>query len=284
MALVDRLHISWDNEIADFIITSDRTLETQYPITNAQNGNSNEPAVADMTGQISWQLKGSDSSERSANCFAIHNHNLGTDATARLRLYAGENQTGNVEYDSTVLQIPHTIPFGSILAGRDPVGGYFETDGNLRTHFSDWFDTVTYKSWQIDLSIPTPVNDTASIDKFWLGHAWAPTYGPEYGHRSRIVDPSRHVRKPGGGMETIEDFCYRAIDLDFSGHPSTDRHVVRHILDQARKGGDILVTLDPNNNLSLKHEMTSIYRRTSDISFIGEYFNGHGFGLSLEEN
>lgn len=508
MTLPDRWHISWQNDIADFTLTASPVAETAYPITNAQNKNSNEPAVLDVNAVTAASITASGSAQLTATCFSLHNHNMPTDNGARLRLYENASQAGKLlkdtgsssvafdgstqyatipdsaenslvgtiftfyarikpddsspasaeyffskwttagnqrgwsfrinsdstisiiisedgtgtggtgtsdnaaswsatdpitvkaEYNSTTGltnfweytettegylpsidgadfdyldsnslwdsigtgddtgttggpvdvsavvmaggldgaasfdgdfvraaayvdgsiiadadirrhitgstlttenaetatlvgsptvtpvydSVAHTIPFGSIISGIDPLGGSFEAEGNLKAHYSTWFDSVVYRSLRIDLDLPTSTNDTLSIDKIWLGFAWSPTYGPEYGHQSTIVDPSEHQRKPGGGLETVEDYSYKIQLLKFRGHASSERHVLRSILDRAKKGGDLLCTMDPYNNLSLNYEMTSIFRRTNNASFTAQYYNGHALGLSLEEN
>lgn len=284
MTVPDRFHISWQNDIGQYTIASDVAAESAYPLTNMQNAIANKPTVIDMTSDTAIVMTGSSSTTRTATCFACHNHNLGDDATIRLRLYAGENQTGTKVYDSTATQVPHTIPFGSSIAGVDGAGGHFEDEGNFKPHFSLWFDSVEYKSWQIDFAVPTPTNATVSIDKLWLGFAYCPTYGPEYGAEGILVDPSRHFRKPGGGLDTVEHAAYRAFTCQFRGVKNAERHVLRNILDRAKKGGDLLITFDPNDARSQNYELTSIYRRTTDAGFRSEYYNGNALGLAAEEN
>lgn len=284
MSVPDRFHISWENDIDQFTIVSDVAAESAYPLTNMQNANANEWTVFDMTSDTTIQLTGTSATERSATCAAIHNHNLPSDATARWRFFSGESGGGTTEYDSTALQVPHTIPWGSIIAGVDSLGGYFEDEDGLKTHFSVWFDTIQYKSWQLDLSVPTPTDDTVKIDKLWIGFAYCPEFGPEFGTQSIIVDPSQHFRKPGGGMDTVIEPAYRSFVTDFRGTKNAERHVMRNILMRAKKGGDLLISFDPNDARSQGYELTSIYRRTSNSGFIADYYNGNAFALAAEEN
>ncbi len=284
MSLPDKFHISWKNYIPEYTITSDVSAESAYPLTNMQNQNANELTVLDMTSDTTVEWTFSSATERAANCFAFHNHNLASDATIRLRLFSGEGQTGTTVYDSTATDVPHAIPFGSSIAGIDPAGGYFEDEGNMKTHFSLWFDTVTFKSAQIDIGCPSPTNDTLSVDKLWLGWAYAPTHGPRRDFGSELIDMSEHFRKPGGGMDTVEREAYRTLLLEFPLVVNAERHTLRNILDRAKKGGDLLITPDPNDAQSLFFEGTSIYRRTSDTGFIQTAYNINSFGLALEEN
>ena len=284
MSVPDRFHISWQNDIAAFTLASDVAAETAYPLTNMQNPNANEFTVIDMTADSAVVLTGSSSTLRTATSFSIHNHTMPSDNTARLELFDGETQSGTTVYDSTVTAIAHTIPWGSIIAGIDAVGGHFEDEGNIKSHFSLWFDSVEYKSFRITISAPTSTDNLLRIDKLWLGFAFCPQYGPEFNHQSTQMDPSEHDRKPGSGMETVEDHSYREMAFEFNGVANSERHVLRHILDKAKKGGDLLITNDPNDAKSQNYEMTSIFRRTSNNGFAGAHFNWNDFGLSVEEN
>ena len=191
---------------------------------------------------------------------------------------------GTPTVTETLESVAHTIPFGSVISGIDGMGGYFEAEGNSKPHFSTWFESVNYKSLRIDIAAPTSTDDLLSIDKIWLGFAYCPEYGISYGYTSSQVDKSQHQRKPGGGLETVEDFSYRALAVDFQGLKNSERHVLRNILDRSRKGGDLLLTLDPNDTNSRNYETTSIYRRKSDNGFRAAYYDGNTLGLAVEEN
>ena len=284
MSVPDRFHISWQNDIASYTIASDVAAETAYPLTNMQNANANEFTVIDMSADSAVVFTGSSATLRTATCFSIHNHTMPSDNTARLELFDGESQTGTTVYDSTTTSIAHTRPWGSIIAGINPLGGYFEATSNMKTHFSLWFESVEYKSFRITISAPTSTDDLLRIDKLWLGFAFCPRYGPEFNHQSTQVEPSEHDRKPGGGMETVEDYSYREMSFEFAGVENSERHVLRSILDEAKKGGDLLITNDPNDVKSQNYEMTSIFRRTTNNSFSAAKFNWNNFGLAVEEN
>lgn len=285
MSVPDQFHISWQNDIASYTLAADATVETAYPLTNAQSQGANEPAVLDMTGETAVAITGSSATTRTATCFAMHNHTAPDGTTVRLRLYAGEGQTGTVMYDSTATDVMHNIPFGSIIAGIDAIEGNFEDEGQMKAHFSLWFESVEYKSFQVDIANAGGfTNDLLQIDKLWLGFAYCPTYGPEHGWGATQLDDSIHQRKPGGGMDTVPGISRRVLNLDFKMLENSERHVLRHILDRAKKGGDLLITMDPNDTKSQNYETTSIYRRTSDMTFVSEFFNGNSFAISVEEN
>lgn len=292
MSLPNTIHISWQNALAAYTLAADVAVETAYPLTNCQNQHRSEWTVFDMTGETTVAITGSSATDRAANCFSIHNHDAPTGTTLRLRLYAGESQTGTVVYDSNDYndgdhEIRNKIPLGSSISGIDPFASEFETDSQLTPNYSLWFDPVWYKSFQIDITNAAGfTNNVLKVDKLWLGYAYGADHGIEHGWESNLLDDSEHIRKPGGGMETVEGVVRRSLRLewDAAALDNAERHTLRHLLDRAKMSGDLLVTLDPNDARSQRYETTSIYRRKSPVSFISQFWNGNGFGLDLEEN
>lgn len=285
MAVRDSFHISWQNDIAAFSLAADVTVETAYPLTNCQNSTANEWAAFDMTAETTVAITGSSATTRIATCFRAHNHTAPDGTTLRLRLYAGETQTGTLAYDSGATDVMHNIPFGSLLAGYDPIEGNFEDAGRMKTGKSFWFETVEYKSFQIDITNASGfTNNVLLVDKFWLGVAFCPQDGPERGFGSTQIDDSEHQRKPGGGMETVQGVIRRSLNIAFKGVSQAERNTLRHILDRAKMGGDLLIAMDPNDAQGFAYETDSIYRRTSQVGFINQFYNGNEFGLSAEEN
>lgn len=287
MSVPDQFHISWRNDIASYTMEADVTVEDAYPLTNCQNPHANEWTVFDMTGETTVVITGSSATERSATCFAMHNHDAPDGTTVRLELFPNESQGGTATYDSTATDVMHNVAFGELIAGYDPIEGNYEDTGHLKTHFSLWFETVTYKSWRITITNATGfTNDALKIDKLWLGFAWYPPYGIDHGGESTIIDDSEHTRKKGGGMETVEDCLRRSLRVQFNpaSLENVTRNRLRFVFDQAKMGGDLLVTLDPNNARSQNYETTSIYRRTNAVSFVSAFYNGNEHAIALEEN
>lgn len=297
MSLPDKFHISWRNyasrvkdvsgDWVDVTLASTVAAESAYPLTNMQNQVANEPTVIDMTGETTVTITdtGSPDVNKYANCFRLHNHNLPKGTTIRLRLYPDINQGGAVVYDSGEVDVGNVVPWGSFMAGLDPIEGTYEEEGQLKVGKSLFFDTVQYKSFQLDITNTAGfTDDEIAIDKLWIGAAYAPVYGPVMGWEMILLDDSEHQRKPGGGMETVQFTPRRSLRVQFEAEPTTERNTMRHLLDRAKKSGDLLITTDPNDAHGYRYETTSIYRRTSRNAFTNAFYNGHNFGLAVEEN
>ena len=266
MSVPNSFHISWENSLAPLTLASSVAAAAALPLSNVQSKISDLVAEFDMTGQTTLVITdlGSPNTTRMAGAFALHNHNVPSGSTLRLRLYSAVNQGGSVVLDKTV----------SISDSE-----------RLKPHVSMWFDQVGYRSVRIDISNlgGFPANQLI-LDKLWLGESFCPSYGPEQGWGSTLVDTSEHQPKPGGGVETLEGVLSRSQDLFFPLVEDVERGVLRRILTQASKGGDLLTTMDPNDARALRLETSSIFRRANDVFFSGKIFNGSDLPLKLVEN
>lgn len=293
MSLTNSIHISWRNRLADYTLAADVSVESAYPLTNCQNQIANQWTVFDMAGETTVAITGSGADFIPVNCFAMHNHSAPPGTTLRLRLYEGTGQTGAVLYDSDNdndgdHQVGNKVPFGSLIAGVDGLGSAFEDEGRLKPHYSLWFDVVQCRSWRIDITNASGfTDDVLRVDKFWLGYAYGLRYGVNNGWEFSQVNEAEDRRKPGGGLDTLEDCERRALSMQWSPYSleNDELHTLLHLLNRAGRGGDLLVTLDPNDIRSKRYLTTSIYKRTgSKLAFTAAYFNANGLGLTLEEN
>lgn len=303
MSLPDCFHIAWQNDAAVYRANDawhamtwacNRLVESAYPLANMQSIQPNLWAAISMAGQTSATLTDVDSVNdfRTANCFAIHNHNLPAGTTIRLQLYGAINQGGTEVFDSDDFPgmgvVENTIPMGADIAGIDPVEGAYEEEGKMKTHFSMFFDDALYKSAKVTITNASGfTNNVILIDKLWLAYAHSFDYGPSNGWTWNLDESGdEQTRLAGGGYETISGgVTPRMMNLPFELLTQMERHVYRYIM--GRNGGkanDLLITMDPNDTRSSKYETTSIYCRLSDQSFVARIFNGNNTDLALGEN
>lgn len=284
MAVSDSLNLSWKNDIGEYTIASDVAAETKYPLTNMQNNIANEPTAIDMTGETSVMFTFSSATERSAGAVAIHGHNCVDGTTVHWKLYPNES-LGGTPLDLGAQSITHNIPLGVVIAGYDAIEGDYEAAGRLKTHWSKCFPNERYKSASCEIANPAGFpDDVLLIDKMWIGFSIAFDIGPDWGFETVQEDGSEHIRKPGGGVETVQREVRRVLRFKVSGTANSERQVSRHTFDRATKSGDLLIIMDPNNVMSLNYEISSIYKRTSDTSYIATHYNWHDWGFAGEEN
>lgn len=265
MTVSDKVMVATINDIGDFTLASTIAAETNYPLTNVQNENPNQPAVFDMvTTPASFTISATQATAYSANCLAITGINLPADNEIQLLLYP-DAAYGGTAYDSGDLAV---IRLGS----------------NSKGQFILCFDSFSYKSFKIVITTPSYTNTEIVIDKIWLGTGYVFEHGMEYGSRFWMEDTSRHQVKPGGGVETYPGDASRRMNLIFKGSSDTEIKLVQDALELAQMTGDLFCSADPNDSRGFRHKRSGIFVRENQIDFVSKHLNWHNHQLTLREN
>lgn len=285
MALDSKIYIGWHNRLTDYTLSSSLAAESSYPLTNMLNQTKGEPTRWDMSSTTSTAITFSSATAYAANNFMLKGHNMPSDATVRLRLWQDAGQSGTLLYDSTATVIYLIIPWGEMIAGIDPWGNYYDPDTNLDPVFSLGFDTVNFKSGQIDISNPTPTNNLLEIDKMALFFGWTPTYNFEHGATSVIEDSTRLYETSAGGFLPSNFPARRKMEIDFTAMSDQDRSLLTHILvERTTKANDLYIVANPNATGVSKYMHTSIFKRANDAQFTQTSYNLNDYALTLREN
>jgi len=288
MSLTDKIHIGWSNNVENSTLTSTPTAETLHPLTNLTNGIRGKPTRWDFTTATDLVLKTNSATTQKATALIIKCHNLAEDATVRLRLYSGENQTGTVVYDSDSVAGASAIytikPWGEMIAGIDPWGNYYDPNSKLDLVYSLYFDTVGYKSSQIDIAVPSPVGDIVSIDTVALFFAYTPFINYSYGAKTSVVDKSVHNEDRGGGIRTNVYPSRRMMEFQFSHITETERNILTSIFEQIGKAANVYIIANPNFAGYSKFLTTSVYKRDNNLSFENMFWNADNLAFIFREN
>jgi len=288
MALANKILIGWKNILTQMTLSSTLTAETAHPLANVVSQTKGLPARWDMTGQTALAIKGTSATEFAMTGMIMKGHNLASDSTGRLRIFAGESQTGDVVYDSDNVDGAdkiHTIrPWGEMIAGYDPWGGFYDDTSNLDPVYSLAFETIKGKSFQLDLDIPTPTNNIAEIDKLALFFAWTPDYNYEFGSPVTIEEDTEQSTTVAGGIYSVRRPCRRVLRPDFALMGDRYRDRLMAILDERQMVGDMYVILSPTATGFSKVQGTSIFKRVSEASYTHLMFNGSDVPLQFREN
>lgn len=288
MALKSKILIGWKNLLTDMSLTSMQATDAIHPIANLLNQTKGVPTRWDVTSEAVITLKASSATARVMSGLMLKGHNLVEATTLRLRIWSGENQTGTVLYDSDDVTGADTIfrvrPWGEMLAGYDPWGGYCDADSVLDAVYTLAFEDVTGKSMQLDITLGTQPENIVEIDKLALFFAWTPQYNYDWGAVFGTDDLTEQARTVAGGYWSSARPVRRRIDLDFSLMEDMDRNRFLAILGAAGKTGDLYVIPNPNDVGWSWHMGASIYRRTNDYQYEQQMFNGSASALTLREN
>lgn len=198
-----------------------------------------------------------------ANGFAIANHNLENTGVVRVRLYDGENQTGNMVYDSGAQPIATLIPWGVMRPGLDPWGYSYDSVGMPKI-FSLWFELTAYRSIRIDIESPT--NDYIDIGRLFIGTAFVPSKNYNWGNELEWVDKSEHTRTAAGSLKTKQVKAYRRFTYQLSHLNNEERERLSYDLERRTKAGDVLICLNPAATGRTALEQTMIAKRVNNNS------------------
>jgi hypothetical protein len=277
-----KLHIVTSSDLDQLTLTESPSAEALLPIANVLNvdrGKLTRWTGSPTTVTITASRVSAGDSAFYASGFGIARHDFADDVTVRLRLYEGIDQTGAVAYDSTALTTATTIPWGVFIAGVDTWGATFSL--GIPSIFSNWFDPVAYKSLQIDIVNPTAT--TLDIGRIYLGYAFVPTSNFSYGSVIEWIDPSKHNRTDGGGLRTETVPSYRRFEIPLDWMSDTNRERLSWLLERVTKGGDMLMTLNPNATGRESLENTAVCKRVVNNKFARRYNNINSTKLVLEE-
>lgn len=282
------IRIGWQNELASMTLSSSVSAEANHPLGNITSQIKGKPARWDMAGLTSLTIKGTSATEFTVNSLIMKGHNFGSDTTVRYRVFSGEDQSGDTLFDSNDTDgadvIYTVIPWGEMIAGIDPWGNYYDPDSNLDTVYSLVFDAVVGKSIQLDLTIPSPTNGIAEIDKLATFFGWSPEHSFERGAVFTIEDDTEQVVTEAGGIRATKRPARRRMDLDFAYVKDAYRNRFMHILEKATKAGDLYVIANPQETGYSKYISTSIFRRENNASYEAAIFNGSNMPARLREN
>lgn len=210
-----------------------------------------------------------------------------TKGTSFVSNMTGETWTinGASTIKMTLPDIYTQAPWGENIAGIDPWINYYDPNSNLDTVYSLTFgETLVGKSIQLDLLVPTPTNNIAEIDKLAAFWAWSPQYNYDYGSGYTIEEDTEQYKMSSGGLLVPGGPARRAMDLDFSLLPDTESNVLLHILERAKKSGDLYVIANPNWTGYSKYLSTGIFKRIENASKKAIRFNGNDLALMLRES
>lgn len=145
---------------------------------------------------------------------ALMRHNLTSDSTWRVQLYADDNQSGAVEYDSGVVDAIPAKSLGDLDWGVDPLGAsVFDgwDDGNRFTTI--WFTQVTAKSARITVSDSGNADGYLQASRLIMGISSEPIINVDFGLTSSWQEQTKQVRSEGGSLRSDTKPQYRTFDM-----------------------------------------------------------------------
>lgn len=288
MTTQNKLLLGWKNVLAQMTLSATIAAESNYPLSNLVNQRKRKCARFDITGKAGVSIKGTSADEFAMTALLMAGHNMAEDSTVRIRIWDDENQTGTVMFDSDNEEGADKIftvrPWGEMIAGYDPWGGGYDATSRLSRVYSLAWPTIKGKSFQLDLTVPSPVNSIIEIDKLALFFGWEPKHNFDWGASFSIGDKIEPAELESGGVFAKEKPSWRLMDIDFGLMEDTERNRMLGILDEAGKVTDLYVIPDPSDTGFSRFMGAGIYRRTSQAGYEHVMFDGSESAVSLREN
>ena len=280
--MATNLHLIIGSDLDDATLTVTPAPVATLPATNMQTVDRGR--VCRVLGN-SMRIRSSFAAGRFASGFALARHNLALTGTIRLRLYDGADQTGTVTYDSGAVAIASIIPWGVMIPGVTPWGGAYPDGVNLPPIATLWFDTMPYRSLQVDITSPgNGATDALDVGRIFLGQAFVPEYNYNFGDPLEWVDHSRHTRTAGGSLRTEETHAYRRVTISLDWLNLGEREFLAGEFERRMtKAVDLLLSMNPEATGRTKLEGTMICKRVNDIALRHTTPQSNALQLILEE-
>lgn len=140
-----------------------------------------------------------------------YRHFLSNVSTWQLELFDEQDQTGNMVYDSGLIECVQTKTLGELDWLVDPLVA--STLDNWPYKFSQhWFDGVFFQSGRI--TIVDPESTRHEFDRIYLGTVIQPKVNFSYDHSHKWVSKEKHVETVGGSAFAAQKEKRRKLTFD----------------------------------------------------------------------
>ncbi len=269
-----RLVTSNDGDV--LTLSSVPAAVSTLPITNLQNGLRARLARIPST---SASIYADAPTELTADFIAIANHNLDPQAILRARLFDGAGQTGSTVYDSGETPIDTIIPWSTFRFGVDPWASFVD-DQDFPTNFPFTLPApVVYRSLQLDI---VNGNTPIEIARLFVGQSVTVSVNYDYGASLAWVESTTYTRTEGGSLHVEPASRYRRVEFRLQHLTDTDRIILSRELRKSGKGGDVLLSLQPDRTDEIGREETFIGKLVNNLTFTTINTNRHGVSLVFE--
>lgn len=230
------------NDADEAVLTTTATTYTSLPVTNVQLlGRSR---VMRTTSTLDFSILGTFPYTRFLSGVSLARHNFTIGATFRLICYSGDDQTGDILYDSGIISAVTALGWGVFEWGLQPWGSVIGNEySSISTH---WFDPVVTKSFEIQISNSDNPAGFIELGRLFLGYSVIPKYNISLNSTFEVVEDTKQVRTDGGTLRSEIGLPYRSISVDLPLVTDTDRQKLTTAFSKVGLRRDVLVSVFPN--------------------------------------
>lgn len=249
------------NEADAATLTASPAMVSTLPVTNLQD--QARARVARTVGLPTPQyIYGNWSAVKQISAMALVRHNLTGAATLRLRLYAGNNQTGAVLYDSGAVQLGTTYPWGSFAWGTVPWGASIFREWPV-AFYVFWFTAVGALSCELQMTDAANAAGYMEASRLFLGLYFEPAKNMSFGATMSWQEQSEQERSDGGTLRTDAKESYRRWEFDLSLLTQGERATLANIARRAGLRNDLFLSCYPGEGAELERDFAGLAKIVS---------------------
>lgn len=239
------LRIMFPNEADSAVLTVTPDSVTNLPVTNLQIKKRGYIwRSMDLTAQAifgNW----ADSAPRTLGGAVLHRHNLTAAATARLRVWDAQNQTGTLLYDSGVTALGTTYGWGSFAWGMVPWGGATIFDSWSYRASTFWFpaNLTTARSFRWDITDVGNAWGFMEASRIYMGAVFEPTINMDRPNEIGWDESTEQFRTAGGSLLSDQTRTpFRRWNVKWGHLSEADRETLFEITRRAGKRMDLYIS------------------------------------------
>ena len=280
----------------DVTLTASPVMETKLPVTNLQL--QERDYVARSTSTADQSILGNLDNPRESIIDGIAMiGNYGASATIRIRLYAGENQTGVVIFDTGEQAVQTSVGWGDFIWAVDHfwAGGSVFDDTATNIFYFVFFDDPRfvseggeYQSFQIDVYDSGNPLGYHQFRRLFLGQVLSTRCNPNFGYSFGLVDPSLQKRDDAGGIHSTVVSQYRKVKYTLEFMSEDERNTFFRAYRHCGKTKDVFLCMltdnfvgDFNQQKYFDHAMPCKF--TNDFIGTYQYFGEWQHEFEFEE-
>lgn len=217
-----------------------------------------------------------------ASGFVMYRHWLSTVAQWRLQLYADADQTGDLVYDSTLVDAIETKTLGELDWLVDPlVSSVFD---NWPFAFSQlWFDGVFFRSGRLTIVDSQARDGIHEFDRIYLGRVFEPQFNFSYGHTLQWLSNTTQRKTAAGSVFAASRQAYRQISWQLEYLLDSERPHLSEALRLVGLDKDLFISLFPEQGGLREIEYAMSCKLTENPAIAGNFFNNNTTAFSAQE-
>lgn len=256
----------------------DTELSETLPLTNMQIYNNSRVARFETVDQSI--IYGTFSVDTIVNCVVLWRHTLTQEATWRVRLFSGVDQTGTVLYDNGDGTVSPPKALDELDWGIDPLEtGINSGFGTKYAHL--WTGDMVVRSFEITLKDES--GSYFDVARIYMGRYFTTEVNIAYGLNNARIDNSEQIRTKGAGLWSIPVSQYRRLSFDLLNLTPAERNFVFEIFSYVGKNKDFYISVYPELGGVTERDFSFAGKFTDSPETVHDIYNNYSTKFLIEE-